>query len=114
MPKEFIDTSTARIALVTQSSLGCFELLQKVSHPLQYAFVLRLDVYQSNCLRAWLEYRWRFQALIGAQIAQDENRSLVLSLSVQFPEEELAQEAFAAWCKMLNSELELSLSERGR
>lgn len=112
MVKEFIDASTARLALISQGGLGAFELHQQVDRPTQYTFLLSLDVYQTNSPRAWLEYRWRFRSLLGAQVVLSDKRSLVLVVSNEFASDELALEAFKAWAAEVHQEFQTSLTDR--
>lgn len=112
MVKEFIDASTARLALVSQSGLGGFELHQQVEQPTQYTFLLSLDVYQTNSPRAWLEYRWRFRSLVGARVLLNDARSLVLVVLHEFASDELALDAFKAWAAEVHQEFQASLTDR--
>jgi hypothetical protein len=112
MDKEFIDASTARLALVKQSGLGSFELRQNANQTTQYTFLLYLDVYQSNSPRAWLEYRWRFRSLLGAQVMLAEKRSLLVLISREFGSDQLALEGFNGWVADLNGEFQACLADR--
>jgi hypothetical protein len=112
MKREFIDASTVRIDRVDRNSLGCFEILQNIGNPTQYCFLLRLDSYQSNCQRLWLEYRWRFKSLAGAQFQLHPTTGLQLTLARVFSTEEAALDAFEAWIEGVSEEFEASLSDR--
>lgn len=112
MKREFINTSTARLALQDIAGLGYFELHQRLDNTGYFAFLLKLDRYQSNCHRLWLEYRWRLNSLAGAQIEWSGTKQLIMSLQRAFSTEEAALEAFSKWTEWVLQDLEVASSER--
>ena len=112
MKREFGDASTFTVDVVDQSGLGSFELHQHVYNTNRFNFLLRLDSYQSNCQRTWLEYRWRFNSLAGAQLQTSDNKQLQISVVRTFTTEESARAAFALWVECVRSDLDVAASER--
>lgn len=112
MKREFGDASTFKVDFVDQSGLGSFELHQHVYNASRFTFLLRLDSYQSNCQRMWLEYRWRFNSLAGAQLQTSDSKQLHISVVRTFSTEESARASFSLWVESVRNDLDVAASER--
>ncbi|HEX5486569.1 MAG TPA: hypothetical protein VFX23_11295 [Limnobacter sp.] len=95
-----------------EPSLGVFALEPVSGDNNALRLVLKLDYYQSNCLRMWLDLRWQAACLCGSTIHAVRPNQVVISKAIPDSEAHSPIEALKHWKTQVLRQFNLYLSSR--
>lgn len=92
--------------------LGQGELMQSVLSPLDFQAEIKLNSYESNCLRDWLAQRWKASSLETTCVSLHNDLGLMVTLIFNANNLFDAKERFEAWLSAVLLDRENAIRSR--